>query len=117
MQGKKVIVSGSGNVATHAVEKCLDLGAMVLTMSDSTGYIYEPTGFTLEQLAQVMHIKNELRSSLASYKSATGTAGYSKLIITSSTSVNGHITRAFAHLENHSTSRNQIWTSAASHHC
>lgn len=46
-------MSGSGNVAQYAVEKLLELGAVVLTMSDSTGYIYEPDGFTMEQLQQV----------------------------------------------------------------
>jgi glutamate dehydrogenase/leucine dehydrogenase len=46
-------VSGSGNVAQYAAEKLLQLGATVLTMSDSTGYIYEPNGFTMEQVQQV----------------------------------------------------------------
>lgn len=53
LQGKRCLVSGSGNVAQYAAEKLLQLGATVLTMSDSTGYIYEPNGFTMEQVHQV----------------------------------------------------------------
>lgn len=53
MQGKRCLVSGSGNVAQYAAEKLLQLGAVVLTMSDSTGYVYEPNGFTMEQVQQV----------------------------------------------------------------
>ena len=41
-------VSGAGNVATYAAEKCLELGATVITLSDSTGYVHEPEGFTKE---------------------------------------------------------------------
>lgn len=52
-QGKRCLVSGSGNVAQYAAEKLVDLGAVVLTFSDSTGYIYEPEGFTMEQIKQV----------------------------------------------------------------
>lgn len=48
LQGKRVAVSGAGNVATYAAEKLLELGAIVITMSDSTGYVYEPEGFTKE---------------------------------------------------------------------
>jgi len=53
VQGKRCLVSGSGNVAQYAAEKLLQLGAVVLTMSDSTGYIFEPNGFTMEQIQQV----------------------------------------------------------------
>ena len=48
MQDKRVAVSGAGNVATYAAEKLLELGATVITLSDSTGYVYEPEGFTKE---------------------------------------------------------------------
>lgn len=48
MQGKRIAISGAGNVATYAAEKCLELGATVITLSDSTGYIYEPEGFSKE---------------------------------------------------------------------
>jgi glutamate dehydrogenase (NADP+) len=53
LQGKRCLVSGSGNVAQYAAEKLLQLGATVLTLSDSTGYIYEPNGFTMEQIHEV----------------------------------------------------------------
>jgi glutamate dehydrogenase (NADP+) len=71
-KGKRCVVSGSGNVAQYAVEKLIEYGAVVLTMSDSTGFIHEPEGFTTELLKQVMDIKNVKRASLATYKSPTG---------------------------------------------
>jgi len=46
LEGKKVLVSGSGNVATYCCEKLVSYGAIPLTMSDSNGTIYEPNGFT-----------------------------------------------------------------------
>ncbi len=52
-QGKRVLVSGSGNVSQYAAKKLLEEEAIVLTMSDSTGYVYEPEGFTEAALAQV----------------------------------------------------------------
>ena len=57
IEGKRVAVSGSGNVAQFAVEKLLQLGAVPVTMSDSSGTLYEPNGFTIEQLSQIMTIK------------------------------------------------------------
>jgi glutamate dehydrogenase (NADP+) len=57
VEGKRVAVSGSGNVAQFAVEKLLQLGAVPVTMSDSGGTIYEPKGFTIEQLSQIMALK------------------------------------------------------------
>lgn len=57
IEGKRVVVSGSGNVAQFAVEKLLQLGAVPVTMSDSSGTLYEPNGFTIEQLSQIMAIK------------------------------------------------------------
>ncbi len=59
--GKKCLVSGSGNVAQYAAEKLLQLGATVLTLSDSDGFIYDKNGITAEKLAQVMEIKNVKR--------------------------------------------------------
>lgn len=53
MTGKRCLVSGSGNVAQYAAEKLVQLGATVLTFSDSTGYVYEPNGFSMEQIQQV----------------------------------------------------------------
>jgi len=59
--GKKCLVSGSGNVAQYAAEKLIQLGATVLTLSDSDGFIYDRNGLTAEKLAQVMDIKNNKR--------------------------------------------------------
>jgi glutamate dehydrogenase (NADP+) len=56
--GKTVVVSGSGNVAQYATEKATQLGGKVVTMSDSSGYIYDADGITAEKLAYVMEIKN-----------------------------------------------------------
>lgn len=67
LQGKRVAVSGSGNVAQFAVEKLLTLGAVPVSMSDSGGCVVEPEGFTIEGLSQVMRIKAE-RGSLREYK-------------------------------------------------
>lgn len=57
-KGKKVVVSGSGNVAQYAVQKATELGAKVVTMSDSSGYIYDADGIDAGKLAHVMEIKN-----------------------------------------------------------
>lgn len=56
--GKTVLISGSGNVAQFAAEKATELGAKVLTLSDSTGYIYDADGIDAEKLAYVQEIKN-----------------------------------------------------------
>jgi glutamate dehydrogenase (NADP+) len=65
--GKTVVVSGSGNVAQYAAEKATQLGGKVVTMSDSSGYIYDADGITAEKLAYVMEIKNELRGRISDY--------------------------------------------------
>jgi glutamate dehydrogenase (NADP+) len=67
MSGKTVVVSGSGNVAQYAVEKAIQLGAKVVTMSDSGGYIYDQDGIDAEKLAFIMKIKNELRGRISDY--------------------------------------------------
>lgn len=64
-EGKKVTISGSGNVAQYAAEKCLQLGASVLTLSDSNGTIYAKDGITKEQLAWIMELKNVKRGRIA----------------------------------------------------
>jgi glutamate dehydrogenase (NADP+) len=56
--GKTVVVSGSGNVAQYAIEKATQLGAKVVTASDSSGYIYDADGINAEKLAYIMEIKN-----------------------------------------------------------
>jgi glutamate dehydrogenase (NADP+) len=54
IKGKKVVISGSGNVSQHAAEKVIELGGKVLTMSDSTGYIYDSEGIDSEKLDYIM---------------------------------------------------------------
>ena len=66
-KGKTVVVSGSGNVAQYAAEKATQLGGKVVTLSDSSGYIYDADGITAEKLAHVMEIKNELRGRIGDY--------------------------------------------------
>ncbi len=67
LKGKNIVISGSGNVAQFAVEKCLQLGAKVLTMSDSSGYIYDAEGINEEKLAFVMDLKNVKRGRINEY--------------------------------------------------
>ena len=57
MKGKVVIISGSGNVAQYAAQKATTLGAKVVTLSDSSGYIYDPDGIDAEKLAYVYDLK------------------------------------------------------------
>lgn len=66
-KGKTVVVSGSGNVSQYAVEKANQLGAKVVTLSDSNGYIYDADGIDAEKLAYVMELKNELRGRISEY--------------------------------------------------
>jgi glutamate dehydrogenase (NADP+) len=67
LEGKRAIVSGSGNVAQHAVEKLLQLGASVHTLSDSSGTIYDPAGFTQEKLDWVKELKGVRRGRISEY--------------------------------------------------
>ncbi|MFA6349581.1 MAG: NADP-specific glutamate dehydrogenase [Candidatus Omnitrophota bacterium] len=62
LEGKVCAVSGSGNVAQYTVEKLLDLGAKVVTMSDSDGYIYDEDGIDRKELECVLHLKNVKRA-------------------------------------------------------
>ncbi|MCZ6746556.1 MAG: NADP-specific glutamate dehydrogenase, partial [Acidobacteria bacterium] len=78
LAGKTCLVSGSGNVAQYTTEKLLELGARILTLSDSGGYIYDPEGIDTEKLAFVMDLKNVRRGRISEYaqkyKGATYTA-------------------------------------------
>ncbi len=65
--GKSVVISGSGNVAQYAAEKCIELGATVLTLSDSSGYILDEDGIDNEKLAFVMDLKNVRRGRIHEY--------------------------------------------------
>jgi glutamate dehydrogenase (NADP+) len=67
IKGKTVTVSGSGNVAQYAVEKCNHLGAKCVTLSDSNGTIYDPAGIDAEKLAYVMELKNVKRGRISEY--------------------------------------------------
>ncbi|WP_299894117.1 NADP-specific glutamate dehydrogenase [uncultured Aquimarina sp.] len=66
-EGKVVTVSGSGNVAQYATEKATQLGAKVVTLSDSSGYIYDKDGIDEEKLAFVMELKNVKRGRISEY--------------------------------------------------
>ena len=67
MKGKKITISGSGNVAQYATEKCIDMGAKVLTLSDSSGFIYDKDGIDSEKLKYIMELKNEKRGRISEY--------------------------------------------------
>jgi len=66
-KGKLVAVSGSGNVAQYAVEKATEFGGKVVTMSDSTGYIYDEAGIDAVRLAYIMELKNVRRGRISEY--------------------------------------------------
>ena len=72
LKGKTVLVSGSGNVAQYTTQKCIQLGAKVLTLSDSDGYIYDPDGIDEEKLAYVMELKNVQRGRIREYAEKYG---------------------------------------------
>jgi glutamate dehydrogenase (NADP+) len=67
LEGKICLVSGSGNVSQYTVEKLLDLGAKVVTLSDSNGFIYDPDGIDREKLHWVMELKNVRRGRIREY--------------------------------------------------
>jgi len=67
LTGKTCLVSGSGNVAQYTIQKLIDLGARPVTLSDSTGYVYDEAGITDEKLAFVMDLKNVRRGRIAEY--------------------------------------------------
>ena len=67
IKGKSVTISGSGNVAQYAAEKCIQLGAKVSTLSDSSGFVYDPDGIDQEKLGFVMDLKNNKRGRISEY--------------------------------------------------
>lgn len=71
-QGLRVSVSGSGNVAQYAVEKAMELGARVVTVSDSSGTVIDEAGFTSEKLAILMDVKNHHYGRVSDYAARTG---------------------------------------------
>jgi glutamate dehydrogenase/leucine dehydrogenase len=70
--GKTVAISGSGNVAQYATEKCIQLGAKVVTLSDSNGFILDEKGITPEKLAFVLELKNVKRGRIKEYADKFG---------------------------------------------
>jgi Glutamate dehydrogenase/leucine dehydrogenase len=67
LDGKRVVISGSGNVSQYAAEKCIELGAKVISLSDSNGSVHIPDGLTTEQLKWVMALKNERRGRIKEF--------------------------------------------------
>jgi glutamate dehydrogenase (NADP+) len=67
LKGKTVVISGSGNVAQYACEKATQLGAKVVTLSDSKGFIHDPSGIDAEKLAWIMDLKNNRRGRIKEY--------------------------------------------------
>ena len=72
IKGKTVAISGSGNVATYTADKLLQLGAKVVTMSDSNGTIYVPEGLTREQLDYIFKLKNFYRGRIREFAEEYG---------------------------------------------
>ena len=76
VEGKRVLISGAGNGAQYTAEKVLQLGGIVLTMSDSDGYIYDPDGIDREKLDYIMELKNIYRGRIKEYVEKYPTAKY-----------------------------------------
>ena len=79
LKGKVCLVSGSGNVAQYTVEKLLDLGAKPVTLSDSSGYVYDEEGVNDEKLKFVMDLKNVRRGRIKEYAEQFKSATYTPL--------------------------------------
>lgn len=76
LEGKICLTSGSGNVAQYTIEKLLDLGGKVVTLSDSSGYIYDQDGIDREKLDYVKHLKNVKRGRIKEYADKYSRAEY-----------------------------------------
>ncbi len=72
LEGKRVNISGSGNVAQFAAEKMIELGGIVQTMSDSSGFVYDEAGITTDKLEWIMELKNERRGRIKEYADEMG---------------------------------------------
>jgi glutamate dehydrogenase/leucine dehydrogenase len=72
IKGKKVAISGSGNVAQYATEKVNELGGIVITLSDSSGFIHDPNGIGPDKLKYVMELKNIKRGRIKEYAEKYG---------------------------------------------
>ena len=78
LENKVCLVSGSGNVAQYTTEKIIHLGGKVVTLSDSTGYIYDEKGIDAEKLAHVMYLKNVRRGRIKEYVQKYADAVYTE---------------------------------------
>ena len=76
LEGQVCLVSGAGNVAQHTAEKLIEMGAKVVTLSDSSGYIYDAEGIDRDKLAYVKYLKNIRRGRIAEYADKYPTAEY-----------------------------------------
>lgn len=76
LDGKVAVISGSGNVATHAAEKVTQLGGKVVTLSDSDGFIHDPAGMTQEKIDFVKKLKNVKRGRISEYADAFAGSSY-----------------------------------------
>ena len=76
LEGKVCLVSGSGNVAQYAAEKLIEFGARVVTLSDSSGFIYDEAGIDREKLDFVRELKNVRRGRISEYQERFPSAGY-----------------------------------------
>ena len=75
-EGKTVVISGSGNVATYAVVKATELGGKVVAMSDSNGYIHDPDGIDIEAIKEIKQVRRErIKEYIADHPNATYTEG------------------------------------------
>jgi glutamate dehydrogenase (NADP+) len=79
LKGKTCLVSGSGNVAQYTVEKLIQLGAKVVTLSDSSGYIYDEAGIDRDKLNYIMELKNYRRGRIKEYTEVYKNAIYTPL--------------------------------------
>ncbi len=78
LKGKTAVISGSGNVATHAAEKITQLGGKVLTLSDSGGFIHDPDGINQEKIDWIKNLKNVKRGRIEEYVDAFKGASFTK---------------------------------------
>ncbi len=74
LEGKRAVISGSGNVATHAAEKVCQLGGTVLTLSDSKGFLHDPAGMDQTKIDWIKRQKGEIRGNLADYVEFSGSS-------------------------------------------
>jgi glutamate dehydrogenase (NADP+) len=79
LEGKTCLISGSGNVAQYATEKVLELGGKVVTLSDSSGYIYDESGISREKLDYIMYLKNIERGRIKEYAEKYPEAAYTAI--------------------------------------